>query len=317
MVRAAKPKSAVHPRITELGLEAEYPFASHYMATPMGKMHYLDEGEAANKSVVLALHGNPTWSFLYRSFVKGLSAERRIVVPDLIGFGLSDKPRDEGAYSLKGHIDTIEALVVKLDLSNVTLVIQDWGGPIGLGVAARQPDRIRALVVMNTFGFYPPVDGMDPEKLKLPAPLLMMRSKGLGDFIVRRLGFFERQVMKMATATKRKGPIKRAYTKIFRNPGERAGVMAFPRMIPTNTRHPSARILIEETAPYLERFMGPAQIFWGVKDPLFPIEALTAWKKRLPQARVTEFANARHYLQDDVPDQLVSELGEFLRQDAD
>lgn len=307
----------VHPRIKELGLEGEYPFASHFIQTPMGQMHYLDEGAENERSTVLALHGNPSWSFLYRALVKGLSTERRIVVPDHIGFGLSDKPDDEAAYTLKAHIDHLEALVLWLDLKNITLVMQDWGGPIGLGVAARHPERIKALVVMNTFGFYPPVDGMNPEKLKLPPPLLMMRSKGLGDFMVRRLGFFERQVMTMATATKRKGAAKRAYRDIFRNRSERAGVMAFPRMIPTNTVHPAAKILLEETGPYVEQFDGPAHIFWGLKDPLIPIGALTAWKKRLPQASVTEFKTARHYLQDDEPDTLVRELRQFLADMAD
>ncbi len=309
--------NGVHPRIKELGLEQEYPFASHFIDTPMGKMHYLDEGMPNERSTVLAVHGNPSWSFLYRALVKGFAKERRVVVPDHIGFGLSDKPDDEAAYTLKAHIAHLEALVLELDLTNITLVMQDWGGPIGLGVAARHPNRIKALVVMNTFGFYPPVDGMNPEKLKLPPPLLMMRSRGLGDFMVRRLSFFEKQVMTMATATKRKGAVKRAYRAIFRGPEERAGVMAFPRMIPTNTRHPAAKILLEETGPYIENFTGPAHIFWGLKDPLIPIGALEAWKKRLPQAGVTEFKKARHYLQDDVPNELVQELGQFLRTQVD
>ncbi|MEM1038032.1 MAG: alpha/beta fold hydrolase [Pseudomonadota bacterium] len=307
----------VHPRIKELGLAEEYPSAPKFFETPMGQMHYVDEGSGRAGSTVLALHGNPSWSFLYRALIKGLSPDRRVVAPDHIGFGLSDKPDNESAFTLKAHIDHLEALVLKLDLSNITLVMQDWGGPIGLGVAARHPERIKALVVMNTFGFYPPVDGMNPEKLKLPPPLLMMRSKGVGDFMVRRLGFFERQVMTMATATKRKGAAKRAYRDIFKSPSERAGVMAFPRMIPTTTQHPAARILLEETGPYVEQFDGPARIFWGLKDPLIPIGALDAWKKRLPQAEVTEFKTARHYLQDDVPDELVSYMAEFLRTQAD
>ncbi|MEM9032879.1 MAG: alpha/beta fold hydrolase [Pseudomonadota bacterium] len=179
-------------------------------------------------------------------------------------------------------------------------------------MAARQPDRIKALVILNTFGFYPPIDGVNPDKLKLPPPLLLMRSSGIGDFIVRRLGFFERQVMKLATATKRDPKTRRAYTGIFQTPADRAGVMAFPRMIPANTRHPSAKILVEETGPFLEAFKGPVRIFWGLKDPLIPIGALAAWKKRLPGAQVTEFAKARHYLQDDEPAALAQGITEFL-----
>ncbi len=317
MQRIHNNQRGTHPRIKALGIEAEYPFSSHFIQTPMGQMHYVDEGRAQGTSTVLALHGNPSWSFLYRKFITALSPDRRVVVPDHIGFGLSEKPDDEDSYTLKAHIDHLEALVCALNLTNITLVMQDWGGPIGLGVAARHPDRIKALVVMNTFGFYPPVDGMNPEKLKLPPPLLMMRSKGVGDLLVRRFGFFERQVMTMATATKRTGAVKRAYRDIFRSPAERAGVMAFPRMIPTHTNHPAAQILLNETGPYLDQFDGPARIFWGMKDPLIPLGALDAWQKRLPQARVTTFKSARHYLQDDVPDDLIPELVAFLRQHAD
>ena len=299
--------------LVRLGIEAEYPFVPNFFATPMGAMHFVDEGQG---DPVLMLHGNPTWSFLYRKLILEIATTHRVIAPDHIGFGLSDKPEDEAAYSLTAHIDNLERLVLALDLRNITLVVQDWGGPIGLGVAARHSDRIRGLVILNTFGFYPPIEGVDPEKLRLPPPLLLMRSKGIGDFIVRRLGFFERQVMKLATAAKRDRKTREAYTGIFTDFASRAGVMAFPRMIPTNTSHPAAKVLLEETGPYLENYQGPARIFWGMKDPLIPIGALAAWRKRLPQAQVTEFATARHYLQDDEPEALVAGLKDFLSSNA-
>lgn len=295
--------------VRRLNIAQEYPFAHHFFDTPSGAMHFVEEGKG---DPVLMLHGNPTWSFLYRKIIPTIAQTHRVIAPDHVGFGLSDKPDQETAYSLSTHIDNLEALVLRLDLRNITLVMQDWGGPIGLGAAARHPDRIKSLVILNTFGFYPPMDGIDPERLKLPPPLLLMRSRGIGDFIVRRMGFFERQVMAMATATKRDTETRRAYTDIFTSYADRAGIMAFPRMIPTNTTHPSARVLLEETGPYLETYDGPARIFWGVKDPLFPMGALEAWKKRLPQAEVTEFATARHYLQDDEPEALTRGLKDFL-----
>ncbi|MEM0948687.1 MAG: alpha/beta fold hydrolase [Pseudomonadota bacterium] len=311
--RATGPLARANDTISRLGIETEYPFDRNFFDSPMGAMHFVDEGKG---DPVLMLHGNPTWSFLYRNIIPEIAKAHRVVAPDHIGFGLSDKPKDEAAYSLRHHIENLEALVLELDLRDITLVMQDWGGPIGLAVAARHPNRIKALVILNTFGFYPPIDGVDPEKLKLPPPLLLMRSKGVGDFIVRRMGFFERQVMKLATATKRDRKIRNAYTGIFTSFAARAGVMAFPRMIPTNTAHPAAKVLLEETGPYLDSYDGPAKIFWGVKDPLIPIGALAAWKKRLPQAQVTEFAQARHYLQDDEPEALVSGLKEFLRRNG-
>lgn len=269
-----------------LGIHEAFPFKANFFESPMGAMHFIDEGEG---DPVLMLHGNPTWSFLYRNLIPPVARTHRVIAPDHIGFGLSDKPIEEAAYSLKAHIDNLESLVLALDLRRITLVMQDWGGPIGLGVAARDPDR-----------------------LKLPFPLLMMRARGIGDLIVRRFGFFERQVMTLATAKKREAKTRAAYTKIFESAADRGGVMAFPRMIPAQPSHPSAKILQTETGLYLDAFTGPARIFWGTKDPLIPIGALTAWKKRLPQAEVTEFSGARHYLQDDEPDALATGLTRFL-----
>lgn len=294
----------------KLKLDARYPFASRFFEAPMGVMHYVDEGAG---DVVLALHGNPTWSFLYRDFIAELSKSHRVIAPDHIGFGLSEKPRDEALYSIDGHIRNLETLVTALDLADITLIMQDWGGPIGLGMAARHPGRVKALVILNTFGFYPPADNLDPENLKLPAPLRLMRTKGVGDFLVRRLGFFERVAMPTAVASgKRWKAVRHAYTGVFERHADRAGVMAFPRLIPTTTRHPTARLMINETGPFLDQFKGPVSGFWGVKDPFFPIEALHAWKKRLPQARFTELPHAKHYIQEDAPEIIIPALKEFL-----
>ena len=294
----------------KLGIGSIYPFAHRFVDTPMGAMHYVDEGAG---DPVLMLHGNPTWSFLYREFIAALSGTHRAVAPDHIGFGLSDKPADESAYTLEAHVRNLEALVLALDLRRVTLVVQDWGGPIGLAVAARHPERVRAIVVLNTFGFYPPVDGMDPERLRLPAPLRLMRTAGLGDLLVRRLGFFERRAMPTAVANKhRYRAVRHAYTDVFEGAPDRAGVMAFPRLIPTTSTHPSARILLEETGPFLQGFEGRSRIFWGGKDPFIPAEALDAWRRRLPEAEVTELPEARHYLQEDAPEVLIPAIRAFL-----
>ena len=298
-------------QIRQLGLSEHYPFEPHFISTPQGAMHYLDEGHG---SPVLMLHGNPTWSFLYRRLVKPVSIQHRAIVPDHIGFGLSDKPSNEKDYSIERHIDNLETLLLELDLTDVTLVMQDWGGPIGLGAAARHPDRIARLMILNTFGFYPPAIGMDPDNLKLPPPLLLMRSRGVGDFLVRRLGFFDNVVMKLATAnSKGLKAVHHAYRQVFQNAAERAGVMAFPRLIPTTSSHPVAQLLLNETGPFLDRFEGPVDIVWGLKDPLFPVAALEAWKQRLPQAHVTELGNAKHYLQEDAPDIVIERLLDLLR----
>ena len=303
-------RSRAQATIKRLNISDEYPFAHNFFDSPMGAMHFVDEGAG---DPILMLHGNPTWSFLYRKFIRAFVPTHRTVVPDHIGFGLSDKPVEEAAYSIEGHIRNLHGLVEALDLRNITLVMQDWGGPIGLGMAARAHERVSRIVVVNTFGFYPPAEGMDPENLRLPAPLRLMRTGGIGDFLVRRLGFFERQAMPTAVGNKSAyKKVRHAYTGIFQNRNDRAGVMAFPRLIPTNSKHPSAQIMLKETGPYIDGFQGPAQIFWGMKDPFFPIEVLHAWKKRLPHAEVTEVPTGKHYIQEDAPDHIIQKLGTFL-----
>ena len=229
--------------VRRLKLERLYPFEPRFADTPQGAMHYVDEGSddgaGEGAGTVLCLHGNPTWSFLYRDVIAQASKVARVVAPDHIGFGLSDEPTDEAAYSIDGHIRNLEALVTGLDLRNVTLVVQDWGGPIGLGLAARHPERIARLAILNTFGFYPLMKGVDPDRLRLP-PLLLMRARFPGTWLVRGRGFFERRVMRLATANaERLRQVHHAYKGVFQGREDRAGVMAFPRLIPTSTRHPS------------------------------------------------------------------------------
>lgn len=300
--------------VKRLDIAGAYPFDPHFYDSPMGAMHFVDEGPGdGGAGTILMLHGNPTWSFLYRRFIQAFAPTHRVVAPDHIGFGLSDKPGDEGAYTIAAHIRNLEGLVEVLDLKNITLVMQDWGGPIGLGMAARHPDRIKRIAIINTFGFYPPAPGLDPENLKLPPPLLLMRSRGIGDFLVRRMGFFERKVIPMAVGDKRAyKAISHAYTGIFQSRADRAGVMAFPRLIPTRSAHPTAQIMIRETGPFLDAFEGPVRIFWGMKDPLFPVEILQGWKARFPNAEVTEIADGKHYLQEDKSDVIVPALRSFV-----
>src|SRR6266571_1398718 len=124
-----------------------YPFAPHYTEQDGLRMHYVDEGAG---DPVLLLHGEPTWSYLYRKVIPELSGERRVVAPDYFGFGRSDKPVDRGWYSYDSHYSSIERFVEQLHLNNVTLVVHDWGGPLGLRLAVTKPERIARLVVLNT-----------------------------------------------------------------------------------------------------------------------------------------------------------------------
>jgi len=130
-------------------LKNEYPFSSHYHSVGKEKLHYIDEGQG---EVMLMLHGNPTWSFFYRNVAKHFAKTNRVIVPDHVGCGLSDKPQDY-EYTLKNHVQNTLALIEKLGLKDITLLVHDWGGAIGMGVATARPDLIKRMVIMNTAAF--------------------------------------------------------------------------------------------------------------------------------------------------------------------
>ena len=294
--------------VRALGLEAEYPFAHHFHPTPHGRMHYVDEGTGAP---VLCVHGNPTWSFLYRNFVKGLAADARVVAPDLIGFGLSEKLTDPDAYSIAGHVDDLSALVEALDLRDLTLVMQDWGGPIGLGVATRHPERVRALVVMNTIGFVPEGNGAPPLSLRV------LRLPVVGEQLVQGLHLFNRAFVPASIANEsRKGElVRRAYSAVQGSWDERAGTLAFRRLIPTSPDDPVISLLEAEDA-FLSTFRGPVLIFWGMRDQAFPPRMLAEWRERFPDAPVVELDDASHFLQEDAWERIVPRIRELLRADG-
>ena len=297
--------------IEALGLSQEYPFEHHFFESPHGRMHYVAEGSGSQ--TVLAIHGNPTWSFLYRNFVKGLSDNARVVVPDLLGFGLSEKNPDWRSYSIAHHIEDVVALVDELDVQEITLVVQDWGGPIGLGVALERPERIRAIVAMNTMGFIVPGQGDEGP----PAVLRMLQLPLLGEFLVQGLGAFNRAGIAggIAREERRSELVLRAYDDVAGDWGERAGALSFPRLIPTSPDDPSIGLL-EREGEWLESFEGEVLLFWGMKDFAFGPPVLAEWKRRFPQAPVVELPDAGHFLQEDGYERIVPEIRALLERQA-
>ena len=161
-------------------------FEPRWFETTDGRMHYVDEGPRDGRPVVL-VHGNPTWGFLYRNFIGPLTeAGHRAIAPDHLGFGRSDKPSDPELYRIPRHVARLEALLESLDLRDAVVVPQDWGGPIGLSWAVAHPERVSGLFILNTYAHGP------RGKIKLPLPLRLFRTPGVGEVLVKGLHMFVR-----------------------------------------------------------------------------------------------------------------------------
>jgi haloalkane dehalogenase len=264
-------------------------------------MHYVDEG--AGEPIVL-LHGNPTWSFHFRDLVKGLRSRYRIIAPDHIGCGLSDKPQDY-PYTLATHIDNLAQLLDSLNLSDVTLGVHDWGGPIGFGWAVRQPERIRRLVVFNTAAF---LEGVMPLRIR------MCRWPVVGEIAVRRLNLFARAATRMACVQRnRMTPVvEQGYLLPYGSHAFRVGVHRFVEDIPFSPSVPSYAVLqqIENGLSVLRD--RPMIIFWGMQDFVFTPAYLGAWIARFPHAEVHRFPRAGHYVVEDAHEQILPLLRDFL-----
>lgn len=277
-----------------------YPFDSHYLDVGGVRMHYVDEGSGP---AVVMVHGNPTWSFYYRELIKGLRDRYRVIAPDHIGCGLSDKPQDY-PYTLATHIDNLGILIDHLKLDNVTLAGHDWGGAIGFGWAARNPDRINRFVVFNTAAFFGP----------MPFRIRICRTPILGDVLVRRLNLFVRGAIRMACRRRERmtPDVARGYSMPYRNYADRIGVHRFVRDIPLSRSIPSHSILqsIEAALPlFRDR---PMVIFWGGKDFCFNDTFLQGWIDWFPRAGVHRFPDAGHYVVEDAHERILPLLREFL-----
>jgi len=279
-----------------------YPFRSRRLSIEGRQHHYLDEGEG---EVLLLVHGNPTWSFHWRELIRSCRGSYRLVAPDHLGCGLSDKPRDAD-YRLAAHIDRMVRMIESLDLHDITLVVHDWGGPIGLGAALRMPQRFARLVLLNTGAFPPPY---------IPWRIRACRIPIFGTLAVRGLNLFARAALRMAMChPDRLTPSERqAYLAPYDNWNNRLAIERFVRDIPGTARHPTHATLaeIERMLPRLADL--PTQIIWGMQDWCFRPDCLRRLRQILPQAAVHEIAGAGHWVMEDAREEILRLLPEFLR----
>jgi haloalkane dehalogenase len=282
-----------------------YPFDSRYLDLGGISYHYLDEGQG---DPVVMLHGNPTWSFFFRDLVRGLRDSCRAVVPDHVGCGLSDKPRDARYdYTLSRRVADLEALLDHLRLtSGLTLVLHDWGGMIGMAFAHRHPERIRRLVVLNTACFRPPAGK------HLPWSLRLCRAPLLGPLLVRGLGVFSAAAVRWCAARPLPPEVRAAYRAPYDSWANRLAVLRFLQDIPTKPGDRAYEVLtqVEEG---LARFADlPVLICWGGRDFVFDADFLAGWRERFPRAEVHSFPDAGHFVLEDAGAEIVSLVRDFL-----
>jgi haloalkane dehalogenase len=265
------------------------------------RLHYIDSGDPASRPVLM-LHGNPTWSFLWRKVIR-LLPSYRCVAPDLLGLGLSDTLKLE-EHTVDRHGAAIAELAEALDLRGIVLMAQDWGGPIAMQVGLRCPDRIAAVVLGNTAVTVPSHPrGTWFHKLA--------RVPGLSDLLFRGLGF-PQNVLSRTQGDRRsiRGDVARAYRWPLRTWARRAAPLALARMVPDGPGHPSMEALRRGEA-WLHAFPGPLSFVWGMRDPILA-RALRHHERAFPNAPVTR-TEAGHFLQEEVPEALAAAVEDAVR----
>jgi len=274
----------------------DYAFAPRWLDLDGLRLHYLDEGEG---EPILLLHGEPTWSFLWRRSISPLAQRNRVVAPDLIGFGRSDKPTDIGWYSYGRHVASIERLVEHLGLERMTLVVHDWGGPIGLRFAVEHAALVERLVILDTgiAGGRPPGERW----LRFRA---VVREVG-GALDIGRL-------VEAGTAHGLSDDVRAAYDAPFPTPEAKAGVRAFPELVPTEPEHPCIEPM-NRVRDALSEWRKPALVVWGAQDSVLPPEIAERFVELIPGARGPVLLDgASHFLQEDRPDETTAAIAGFV-----
>jgi pimeloyl-ACP methyl ester carboxylesterase len=282
----------------------QFPWASQRVDVGGGVLQaVVDEGPRAAPITFVLLHGNPTWGFQYRKLIAGLAADYRVVVPDHVGFGRSDKPRDPSYYTLERHVANLTTTLDRLRVDRAVLVMHDWGGPIGMGWATRHAERTVGLVILDTWAFVK----QPPFRLPWLFKLLVL-GKGGWRRATRRNLFTE---LFLIRGTKLDAATAAAYRAPHPDPADRVGIARFPQLIPEthDSAHESWRAMakIEDALPVLAD--RPALVVWAPKDPAFNAAQLERW--------TTIFRNvdgphllprARHFVTEEAPDEILRRI---------
>lgn len=275
----------------------DYAFGPHWIEVAGGRMHYVDEGSGPP---VVLVHGTPTWSYLYRRLIRSLSARYRVIAPDHLGFGKSAKPPD-GDYRPEALARNLEDLLDGLGLDHVALVVHDFGGPIGLSYAIHRPERVRGLVLFNTWMWS--LEGTPAARIS------RLLSGSVGRWLYTRLNFSPRVLLKAAFGDERRltPEIHRAYLDPFARRRERMAPWVLARELAGSSRWYES--LWERRDRLTKK---PALLLWGIRDPAFGPDALERWTGALPGARVVRFEDAGHFVQEEAPGAVERQVSAFL-----
>ncbi len=284
-----------------------YPFAQNYATINGHQMNYVDEGSG---DPVVMVHGNPTWSFYYRDIIKALQADFRCIAPDHIGCGYSDKPNDDTyAYTLEQRIADLTTLLDHLNVrENVTLIVHDWGGMIGMGWAVNHVERIKNIVILNTAAF--PL----PKSKSFPWQLALSRTP-IGTVLIRGFNAFSGMAARIGTKQKQLPKnVSQGLTAPYNSWKNRIATLRFVQDIPLKESD-SGWDIVNSAAQKLHLFENhPIQIYWGIKDFVFDKHFLAEWKRYLPNADVTEYPNGGHYILEDYSEEIVPRIAKFVKQ---
>lgn len=278
-----------------------WPYNPRFFEIENALLHFVDEGPR-DAPVMLCVHGNPTWSFMWRKMIKQFSASFRVIALDHMGMGLSERPHDWN-QTLASHRTALEMLINHLDLKRITLCVHDWGGAIGLGAAANCPERIERLVVTNTCVW--------PEA-KLPAILGLAHLPGIGPFLTGSLGLMTRGLASLCTTNGLSQEVEAGFLAPYLSGERRRGIAAFVRDIPRSPSDKSYEALAAVDAGLALLRDKPTQILWGMQDWVFTPEILRGFRERLPRARVTILQDAGHLPLEDAPEECLQAVQEFL-----
>jgi cis-3-alkyl-4-acyloxetan-2-one decarboxylase len=279
--------------------EGTFPFEPRWVEAGDVRLHYVDEGPR-DAAALLFVHGNPTWSYLWRRPIAALSARgRRCVAFDHMGFGRSDKPPQLSRYTLRAHIDNALALIDELELKDVVLVAHDWGGPVGLGALLERRERLSGLVLMNTWAWELPSF--------LPPFVREFRTEGLGEILALGGNLFVESIPGGMAKRDTDPVMMDAYRAPFPDYWSRIGALAFQRDIPLTERDRSGPLMgrIHEG---LQELDVPVTLIWGMRDKVFQPVFLDQWRELFPDARVIELGDAAHFVPEDRPDAIIDAL---------